>query len=106
MWRACSVAFTSLTINNINPDRPGSTFSGSAPGKLIKSNLMVANCLVFHTVYLLTRQIRELKRTGKLALEEMLRHLNPCWMGLLNRFGRYDWEVKRMPDPVMLDHKG
>ncbi|GGJ55459.1 hypothetical protein GCM10008938_47030 [Deinococcus roseus] len=74
--------------------------------KLIKYNLLVANCLVFHTVYLLTRQIRELEARGQEVPEEVLKHLNPYWMGHLNRFGRYDWEVGRIPDPLIFNYKG
>lgn len=65
--------------------------------KRIKYGTLVANCLIYHSVYLLTEAAKELKAEGRPVPEEVLRHMNPFLTGHLNRFGTFVWEGMKPP---------
>jgi hypothetical protein len=65
--------------------------------KVIKYNHLVANCLIFHNIWSLTRIVRELQRDGKEVPEEALACISPYLTEHINRFGNYTLNMDRKP---------
>jgi TnpA family transposase len=58
--------------------------------KIIKYNHLIANLLIFHNVYSMTRVLNELESKGIVIRPEMLSALSPYRTGHINRFGIYE----------------
>jgi TnpA family transposase len=68
--------------------------------KLIKYNHLVANCLIFHNVYSMTRVLHQSAQEGYQFEAEALAHLSPYLTEHINRFGSYTLNLdRRMPLP-------
>lgn len=68
--------------------------------KLIKYNHLVANCLIFHNVYSMTRVLHQLAQEGHQFEDAAFAHLSPYLTGHINRFGSYTLNLDRkMPLP-------
>ncbi len=63
--------------------------------KLIKYNHLVANCLIFHNVYSLTRVLHELAAEGYEIEAEAVARLSPYLTEHINRFGKYTLNLQR-----------
>ncbi|MBA3439037.1 MAG: Tn3 family transposase [Pyrinomonadaceae bacterium] len=63
--------------------------------KLIKYNHLVANCLIFHNVYSLTRVLHELAAEGYEVEAESVARLSPYLTEHINRFGKYTLNLQR-----------
>ena len=63
--------------------------------KRIKYNHLVANCLIFHNVYEMTKALHRLLSEGVLVKEETIQHLSPYITEHINRFGVYEWNPER-----------
>ncbi|MBA3438385.1 MAG: Tn3 family transposase [Pyrinomonadaceae bacterium] len=72
----------------------------TAQRKLIKYNHLVANCLIFHNVFAMTGALHRLLREGVAVSEETLRHLSPYLTEHINRFGVYEWNLRRVVPPI------
>lgn len=68
--------------------------------KLIKYNHLVANCLIFHNVFEMSRILQELIGEGYQIADEVLAALSPYLTGHVNRFGRYLLDLNRKPPAV------
>lgn len=71
--------------------------------KRIKYNHLVANCLIFHNVYAMTMALHRLLWEGVGVKEETLRHLSPYITKHINRFGVYEWNLRRKTSPINYD---
>ena len=58
--------------------------------KIIKYNHLIANLLIFHNVYSMTRILNELESKGVVITPEMLSALSPFRTAHINRFGIYE----------------
>lgn len=63
--------------------------------KLIKYNHLVANCLIFYNVCMMTRSLHKLSQEGFQLGAETLSRLSPYLTGHVNRFGEYRLELNR-----------
>lgn len=63
--------------------------------KLIKYNHLVANCLIFHNVYSLTRVLHGLAAEGYEIESESVSRLSPYLTEHINRFGKYTLDLER-----------
>jgi TnpA family transposase len=68
--------------------------------KRIKYNHLVANCLIFHNVYEMTKALHRLLSEGVLVKEETIQHLSPYITEHINRFGVYEWNPERATPPL------
>jgi hypothetical protein len=71
--------------------------------KRIKYNHLVANCLIFHNVYEMTKALHRLLSEGVLVKEETIQHLSPYITEHINRFGVYEWNPERTASPLNYD---
>jgi TnpA family transposase len=68
--------------------------------KFIKYNHLVANILAFHNLVSMTKAIDLLKAQGQKISNEVLAALSPYLTSHINRFGQYQLQPRRMPDPL------
>jgi hypothetical protein len=60
----------------------------------------VANCLIFHNVYSMTRVLHQLAQEGQQFEDAALAHLSPSLTGHINGFGSHTLNLDRkMPLP-------
>lgn len=71
--------------------------------KVIKYNHLVANCLIFHNVFSLSRVLHDLRREGYPLGEAEVAALSPYLRGHLNRFGHYDVDMEKHPPELIYD---
>lgn len=71
--------------------------------KLIKYSHLVANCLIFHNVYSLSRVLHGLQQTGYPLTPALMAALSPYLTRHLNRFGRYDLDMEKLPPELVYD---
>ncbi|SRR6266545_403926 len=64
---------------------------------------LVANCLIFHNVYEMTKALHRLLSEGVLVKEETIQHLSPYITEHINRFGVYEWNPERAAPPLNYD---
>lgn len=65
--------------------------------KIIRYNHLVANCVIFYNVMLLTRAVKELREEGEEVPEDLLARLNPYMTEHINRLGEYRLDLSRVP---------
>ena len=65
--------------------------------KVIKYNHLVANCLIFHNVYSLTRVIGQLQDEREDVPKAALACVSPYLTEHINRFGDYVLNMNRNP---------
>jgi TnpA family transposase len=58
--------------------------------KIIKYNHLIANLLIFHNVYSMTRILNEIEAQGTTVPPDVLSVLSPYRTGHINRFGTYE----------------
>ena len=68
--------------------------------KFIKYNHLVANILAFHNIVAMTKAIDRLKAQGQEVSDEVLAALSPYQMSHINRFGQYQIQSRRVPEPL------
>lgn len=68
--------------------------------KLIKYNHLLANCLIFHNVCMMTRALHTL-RAERVPIEpEAVAALSPYIRSHISRFGQYTLDLSRAPAPI------
>jgi TnpA family transposase len=65
--------------------------------KAIKYNHLVANCLIFHNLYSLTRLVQTLEERGETVPEDAIAAISPYLTEHINRFGDYTLDLDRKP---------
>jgi hypothetical protein len=65
--------------------------------KIIRYNHLVANCVIFYNVMLLTRAVKELREEGEEVPKDLLAGLNPYITEHINRLGKYRLDLSRVP---------
>ena len=75
--------------------------------KFIKYNHLVANILAFHNIVsmTMTKAIDRLKAEGEEISDEVLAAVSPYQTSHINRFGQYQFQARRAPDPLPLLRK-
>jgi TnpA family transposase len=73
--------------------------------KFIKYNHLVANILAFHNIVSMTKAIDQLKAQGQEISNEVLAALSPYQTAHINRFGQYQLQSRRVPEPLPLVRK-
>jgi hypothetical protein len=71
--------------------------------KVIKYNHLVANCLIFHNVYHLSRVLRDLQREGYPLEGSEVAALSPYVTAHINRFGHYELDLDTRPPELAYD---
>ena len=71
--------------------------------KIIKYNHLVANCIIFHNVFSLSRILHELERENYPLEPWMVSALSPYLTHHINRFGRYDLNLEKLPPELVYD---
>ncbi|MBK1724955.1 transposase [Thiocystis violacea] len=71
--------------------------------KLIKYNHLVANCIIFHNVFSLSRVLHDLQHEGYLLEPSHVAALSPYLTQHLHRFGRYDLDLDKQPPELIYD---
>jgi len=71
--------------------------------KIIKYNHLVANCIIFHNVFLLSRVLRDLQSEGYPLDAAEVASLSPYLRPHLNRFGFYALDMERLPPELIYD---
>jgi hypothetical protein len=71
--------------------------------KIIKYNHLVANCLIFHNVFSISRVLQALQRENYPLEPWHIAALSPYLTWHINRFGRYDLDMEKHP-PELLYH--
>ena len=71
--------------------------------KVIKYNHLVANCVIFHNVFSLSRVLHDLQREGYPLQAREVAALSPYVTQHLNRFGRYDLDMEKRPPELVYD---
>ena len=61
--------------------------------KIIKYNHLVANCVIFHNVFSLSRVLRDLEHEGYPLNAAVIASLSPYLRSHLNRFGSYELDM-------------
>lgn len=69
--------------------------------KLIKYNHLVANCLIFHNVFSLSRVLHDLQREGYPLEPALVAALSPYLTLHIHRFGRYDLDLDKRPPELV-----
>ena len=77
-----------------------STNNREEQGKMIRYNHLVANCLIFYNVAEISRILQELNTEGYPLEAEAISTLSPYWTQHVNRFGLYDLDLNRRPNPL------
>ena len=78
-----------LTTNNREEQR-----------KLIRYNHLVANSLIFHNVFAISRVLQQLVLEGYVIEPAAIADLSPYWTHHVNRFGTYLMDLKRHPPAI------
>jgi TnpA family transposase len=68
--------------------------------KFIKYNHLVANILAFYNLVSMTKAIDQLKAQGQGISKEVLAVLSPYQTSHINRFGQYQLNSRRAPEPL------
>jgi len=68
--------------------------------KIIKYNHLLANCLIFHNVYIMTRALYKLRSDGVQIELDAVAALSPCIRSHINRFGLYAFDLDHQPPSV------
>jgi len=68
--------------------------------KFIKYNHLVANLLIFHNVVTMSKALERLQAEGYTLDQDLVARFSPYATGHLNRFGRYDLNKDRVPEPL------
>lgn len=63
--------------------------------KIIKYNHLVANCVIFYTVFVMSQAFAELEAKGEGVSDEVLAAISPYLTQHVNRLGRYTLNTKR-----------
>lgn len=71
--------------------------------KIVKYNHLVANCLIFHNVFSLSRVLHDLEREGYPLEPALVAALSPYLTQHIHRFGRYDLDVDKLPPELVYD---
>jgi TnpA family transposase len=71
--------------------------------KIIKYNHLVANCVIFHNVFSLSRVLRDLEREGYPLNAAEIASLSPYLRPHLNRFGSYELDMGVLPPELIYD---
>jgi len=74
-----------------------------AQRKVIKYNHLVANCIIFYNVSAMTRALSTLAHAGYEIDEDAVTALSPYGTEHINRFGRYNLDLTRMPPAIDYD---
>lgn len=68
--------------------------------KIIKYNHLVANLLAFHTLVTISTALKQLQQDNHAINKENVARLSPYRTGHINRFGNYEINLNRTPDPL------
>jgi hypothetical protein len=68
--------------------------------KFIKYNHLVANLLIFHNVVTMSKALERLIAEGYAVDADLIACSSPYLTGHLNRFGRYELNRERVPEPL------
>jgi TnpA family transposase len=68
--------------------------------KVIKYNQLLANCLIFHNAWTMTRVLHQLQVDGASVDAETVAALSPYIRTYINRFGRYELDLDRRPPAI------
>ena len=71
--------------------------------KVIKYNHLIANCVIFHNVFTLSRVLEELQAEGYPLDPSELAALSPYVTQHINRFGHYDLDLEKLPPVLVYD---
>lgn len=71
--------------------------------KVIKYNHLVANCVIFHNVFTLSRLLADLRQEGFPLEPEAVAALSPYLTQHINRFGRYQLDMEQRPPDLVYD---
>ena len=71
--------------------------------KIIKYNHLVANCVIFHNVFSLSRVLRDLEREGYPLNAAEIASLSPYLRPHFNRFGSYELDMGILPPELIYD---
>ena len=71
--------------------------------KVIKYNHLLANCLIFHNVCMMTRALHKLRADGVPIEPEAVAALSPYIRSHISRFGQYTLDLSRTLAPVDYD---
>lgn len=71
--------------------------------KIIKYNHLVANCVIFHNVFSLSRVLHDLHGEGHPVEPSHVAALSPYLTQHINRFGRYDLNLEQRPPELIYD---
>jgi len=71
--------------------------------KIIKYNHLVANCVIFHNVFSLSRTLHDLRQQNYPLEPTLIAALSPYPTHHINRFGRYDLDLERRPPELLYD---
>ena len=69
--------------------------------KIIKYNHLVANCVIFHNVFSLSRVLHDLQQNNYPLELAQIAALSPYLTQHINRFGRYDLDLQRCPPELV-----
>ena len=69
--------------------------------KIIKYNHLVANCVIFHNVFSLSRVLHDLQQGGHPLDPALIAALSPYLTLHINRFGRYDLDLGKYPPELI-----
>jgi TnpA family transposase len=69
--------------------------------KIIKYNHLVANCVIFHNVFSLSRVLHDLQQNNYPLEFAQIAALSPYLTQHINRFGRYDLDLQRCPPELV-----
>ena len=73
--------------------------------KFIKYNHLVANLLVFYNLVSMTRAMQKMATDGHLVSDELAASLSPYPTEHINRFGNYNPNFGRAPEPIMVEFR-
>jgi TnpA family transposase len=68
--------------------------------KVIKYNHLLANCLIFHNVCMMTRALHKLRAEGVPVEPDAVSALSPYLRAHITRFGQYNLDLSRTPAPI------
>lgn len=68
--------------------------------KIIRYNHLVANLVVFHNVVSMTQTLQKLIDEGQVVTPEIMARLSPYKTEHINRFGNYELQFDRIPQPI------
>jgi TnpA family transposase len=71
--------------------------------KIIKYNHLVANCVIFHNVFQLSRLLHDLQQHGEIMEDAAITALSPYLTAHINRFGRYHLDMEQRPPELIYD---